>query len=72
MPRYTIDLSGKILNDLDEFAERNHISRAEAAKRAFAILAIADEERRNGNELGIVKVGKDGSETKLVARIAGV
>ena len=46
MPRYTIDLSGKILEDLDRFAARHHISRAEAAKRAFAILAIADEEQQ--------------------------
>ena len=72
MPRYTIDLSGKVLSDLDDFAKKHHISRAEAAKRAFAILAIADEEREKGNELGIVKIGKEEEETKLVARIAGV
>ena len=72
MPRYTIDLSGKVLSDLDDFAKKHHISRAEAAKRAFAILAIADEEKEKGNELGIVKIGKEDNETKLVARIAGV
>ena len=72
MPRYTINLSGKVLSDLDEFAKKHHISRAEAAKRAFAILAIADEEKEKGNELGIVTIGKKASDTKLVARIAGV
>ena len=72
MPRYTIDLSGKVLRDLNEFAKRHHISRAEAAKRAFAILAIADEEKQKGNELGIVKIGKNEEQTKLIARIAGV
>ena len=73
MPRYTIDLSGKVLSDLDEFAKRHHISRAEAAKRAFAVLAIADEEKRKGNELGIVKISEnDEKHAELVARIAGV
>ncbi len=72
MPRYTIDISGKVLRDLDCFAKKHHISRAEAAKRAFAILAIAGEEREKGNELGIVKIGRKDEETKLVARIAGV
>ena len=70
MARYTIDLSGKVLHDLDAFAKKHHISRAEAAKRAFAILAIADSESEKGNELGIVKIGKGDEETKLVSRIA--
>lgn len=72
MPRYTIDLSGKILEDLDRFAARHHISRAEAAKRAFAILAIADEEQQKGNQLGIVKISSTSDETQLVARITGI
>ena len=72
MPRYTIDLSGKILEDLDRFAARQHISRAEAAKRAFAILAIADEEQQKGNQLGIVKISSTSDETQLVARITGI
>ena len=72
MPCYTIDISGKVLSDFDGFAKKHHISRAEAAKRAFAILAIADEERAKGNELGIVKIGKKNNEAKLFARIAGV
>ncbi len=72
MLRYTIDLSGKVLNDLDAFAKRHNISRAEAAKRAFAILAIADEEKKKGHELCIVKLGPDNGQTELVARISGV
>ncbi len=70
MARYTIDLSGKVLSDLDKFAQKHHISRAEAARRAFAILAIADKESEEGNELGIISVGKGGEETKVVSRIA--
>ncbi|MCG8336215.1 MAG: hypothetical protein MJE63_17045 [Proteobacteria bacterium] len=72
MPRYTIDLSGDVLNDLDAFAKRHHISRAEAAKRAFAILAIADEEKKKGNDLGIVKIDSETDATELVARITGI
>jgi metal-responsive CopG/Arc/MetJ family transcriptional regulator len=72
MPRYTIDLSGQVLEDLDTFAKKHHISRAEAARRAFAILAIADKESEKGNELGIINTGKRGAKTTVVSRIAGV
>ena len=72
MPRYTINLSGKLLEDLDSFAKRHRISRSDAAKRAFAILAIADKEVQKGNELAIVKIDKSSDKIKLVAKILGV
>lgn len=70
MPRYTVDLSQQVIDNLDRFANRQHISRAEALKRALALLEIADSERANGNELGIVK--REGSDVKVVGRIAGL
>lgn len=72
MPRYTIDLSGEVLKDLDKFAKRHHISRAEAAKRAFSILAIADEEKQKGNDLAIIKIDKNNNQIELIARITGI
>lgn len=70
MPRYTVDLSQQVIDNLDKFAESQHISRADALKRALALLAIADKEQAQGNELGIVK--REGEELKVVARIAGL
>ena len=69
MPRYTIDLAENVIADLDNFAESQHISRAEAVKRALAILSIANSERKDGNELGIIR--RDGeTNAKVVGRIA--
>ena len=48
MARYMIDLSPKVLADLDTFAESQNISRTEAVRRAFALLAIASAERASG------------------------
>ena len=74
MSHCTINISGKILSDLDRFAKRHHISRVEAAKRAFAILAIANEEKHKGNDLGIIKISKNNNKkhTKLITRIFGI
>lgn len=69
---YTIDLSGKILEDLDAFATRNNISRAEAAKRAFALLAVANTAAEHHSTLGIVQPAKDSEPGKVIKVIAGV
>lgn len=70
MPRYTVDLSNKVIEKLDSYAEKQNISRAEALRRALSLLIIADQEGEKGNTLGIVR--EEGSETKVVARITGV
>jgi metal-responsive CopG/Arc/MetJ family transcriptional regulator len=73
MPRYTVDLADEMIKDLDTFAENQHISRAEALKRALALLKIANEEKENGNELGIIQRERgSGGKSKVVGRIAGV
>ncbi|EOV0146987.1 hypothetical protein ACOIXN_004450 [Vibrio vulnificus] len=71
MPRYTVDISDKVVKDLDKFAKRNHISRAEAARRAFALLALAEAEADKGNELGIIHEGES-KQLEVVARVVGV
>jgi metal-responsive CopG/Arc/MetJ family transcriptional regulator len=72
MPRYTVDLADKVIEDLDKFAASQHISRAEAIKRALALLSIANTERASGNELGIIKRDKTSDQLQVVGRIAGV
>ena len=42
MPRFTIVLSDEIDNRLTEIAKRNGFSKADAMRKAFALLALAD------------------------------
>jgi metal-responsive CopG/Arc/MetJ family transcriptional regulator len=72
MPRYTVDLADQMIKDLDKFAESQCISRAEALKRALALLQIANTEREAGNELGVIRRDKDSQEPRVISRIAGV
>ncbi|EPX9364086.1 hypothetical protein ACW6B7_001843 [Aeromonas veronii] len=70
MPRYTVEISDKVVGELDDFASRHHISRAEAARRAFALLALAEKEAAKGNSLGIVKEEDD--HLRAIGRVVGV
>ena len=64
---FTIDLSDKVISDLDEVAETQNITRADAMRRALGLLKIEHTERARGNELAIV----DGSKHTVVARLVG-
>ena len=64
MPRLTVDLSNEIDSRLNEIAQKAGISKAEAMRRAFALLSIAAEEKLKGNSLGIVR---ENEEHKLEA-----
>jgi hypothetical protein len=57
MPIYTIDLSTEVDDALTDIAARAGITKAEAMRRAFGLLTIADDLKRKGNErsLGIVR-----------------
>lgn len=70
MPRLTVDLSTEIDEKLTKIATSNHISKAEAMRKAFALLAVAEEEKSKGNSLGIVK--EDDDDLKIVAKLIGV
>jgi metal-responsive CopG/Arc/MetJ family transcriptional regulator len=72
MSSYTINLSGKILEELDAFAKRNNISRAEAAKRAFALLAVANTAAQHHDAIGIVQPARDDEPEKVIKVLAGV
>lgn len=72
MTRLTVDLSDEIDNKLTEIAKRNGITKAEAMRRAFALLAIADQEKRKkGFSLGIVREREDHT-LEAVGRLVGV
>jgi Ribbon-helix-helix protein, copG family len=73
MTRFTIDLSSDIDERLTDIAERNGITKAEAMRRAFALLALADEEKQKGKgfSLGIVRETVN-HELEAVGRVVGV
>lgn len=71
MPRLTVDLSAEIDTRLTDIARRHRISKADAMRRAFALLAVADSETARGNSLGIVREGPD-HRLEAVGRVVGI
>lgn len=73
MSRLTLDLSPEVDKKLSDIAARSGISKAEAIRRAFALLAVADEEKRKpgGFSLGIVRENEK-HELIAVGRVVGV
>ncbi len=60
MATMTLTLPGEIDDALNDIAKRNCISKAEAMKRAFALLVIADREKqKQGHSIGIVRETED-------------
>ncbi len=71
MPRFTIDLSSDIDRKLTEIARDNHISKGEVMRNAFALLVLAENEKKKGFSVGIVKESDDHS-LEAVARVVGL
>lgn len=68
MSRMTVELSDEVEKRLTEIANRRGITKAEALRRAFALLQVADEEEReHGHRLALVD-----KNFKPVARLVGV
>lgn len=72
MPRFTIDLSTEIDQKLTEISRKEGITKAEAMRRAFALLAVAEQEKSKGNSLGIVREVAGSHELQAIGRIVGV
>ncbi len=72
MPRLTVDLSPEIDARLTRIAQKEGISKAEAMRRAFALLSVADDEKAKGNSLGIVREDPDGHELRALGRVVGL
>lgn len=67
MTRMTVDLSDEVDDRLTEIARKSGITKAEAMRRAFALLSVAHQERERGNSLAVVD-----DDLKPVARLVGV
>ncbi len=72
MPRFTVDLSKEIDTRLTAIAQKEGITKAEAMRRAFALLSIADHEKEKGNSLGIVRENPNNHELQAIGRVVGV
>ncbi len=60
MASMTLTLPKEIDDALEDIARRNGISKAKAMERAFALLVIADREKRQyGHSIGIVHENED-------------
>lgn len=72
MPRMTLDLSDEIDQALNDISRRRGITKAEAMRKAFALLVIADSEaRKPGFSLGIVRK-RDDHTLEAMCRVVGL
>jgi len=66
MARMTIELPNDIVEMVAQTAEKESVPKTEVIRRMFTILRITQEEKKKGNDLGIV------NGDKVVARFVGV
>jgi hypothetical protein len=67
----TLAMSDNVDDELAEFARTNRVSKAEAIRRAVAVLALARQQRAKGRSLGIVQEDEN-RKLRAVARVVGV
>lgn len=72
MRSYTLILSEEIDNRISQIAARNSITKAEAMRNAFALLAFADriEQKGDGSCIGVVRL--QGQKLEAVGKIVGL
>lgn len=72
MPRMTLDLSDEIDTALSDIARQSGITKAEAMRRAFALLVVAySEKKKPGFSLGVVRE-RDDHTLEAVCRVVGL
>ncbi|MDD9818926.1 MAG: ribbon-helix-helix protein, CopG family [Gammaproteobacteria bacterium] len=71
MSTYTIHLPREIDERLSDIARHRNISKAEVMQRAFALLAVAVEEEKQGHSLGILK-SSDKGEPEVLKQVVGI
>ena len=71
MRHVSLKMSDDAHDVLTDFSDANNVSKGEALRRAIGLLALAQEQRREGKCLAIAKEGKD-KELHVLGRITGV
>lgn len=72
MRRMTLEVSDSFDEVLRKFADRNRVSKAEAVRRALAVLALVEQETIKGRSLGIIEEDNDTHELHAVGLIRGM
>lgn len=72
MPRLTVDLSKEIDARLTAIANKEGISKAQAMRKAFALLSVAEQESAKGNSIGIVREDPNNHELQAIGRVVGI
>lgn len=70
MVRVTLSIPAEIDKELEKFAEREHVTKSEAMRRALALIKVSNEQSQQGRELGVIQ-DKDGKLT-VVAKLIGI
>lgn len=68
---YTIRLPDEIDQRLNEIAIDRNISKADAMRRAFALLSFAVEEEKHGRYVGSIKPSDSGNP-EVVTKVTGL
>ncbi|MBP2169441.1 putative transcriptional regulator [Erwinia toletana] len=71
MPRFTVDLSEELDKRLREIAQANGITKAEAIRRAFTLLSVADTEKKRNRHMGFFTVNDNGDK-EITSEIVGL
>lgn len=71
MPRFTVDLSEELDSRLKEIAQANNITKAEAMRRAFTLLSVAEKEKHRKRHIGFFTI-KDNGEKEITSEIVGL
>lgn len=74
MTRLTVDLSDSVDAALSQMAADNKTTKADIMRRAFALMSIAEREKKKGHHVAIVKDTEVGgkNKTEVVAVVAGI
>lgn len=70
MARISVTISPEMDELIEKVSRTHNISKANAIRRAFALLQISEEQLAKGRELGIIKEDSDG--LKAVGKIIGL
>lgn len=71
MSRMSVNLSPEMERLVDETAARECISKSEVIRRAFALLKVAETEKKKGRFLAVAKENQE-HDIEVIGRILGL
>lgn len=75
MTRMSVNLSPEMEKLIDETAKTEGITKGEVIRRAFALLKVAESEKKGGNFLAVAKEVEDlgnGKSIEVIGKIIGI